>query len=307
MTAGNDERRFACTACGRCCDKGPEMELGEATALAGTFLTSLLFKVHSLPLDDRSDRARQWWLLQGSRIPVRPALEEQRRHLGLFASRRQADRRRDRQIFLTISATVDDGGRASCPALHDDRCGIYDSRPLTCRTVPLHYSRPPSTLARYLDRFAGTEGYRCDTGADAPLILAGNRIADDGIRAQRDEAVRLARADRAWKDRLLALMDDERLAAAAGLPSYEDVVRNSDDGYASQVPMVVAWRVAEREGMMSSPALGIACRGQAALIRAEIAAGPHGDRLQDLLGNLLVYEQELARLGATTPPVASPA
>jgi len=307
MTAGKDERRFACTACGRCCDKGPEMELGEASALAGAFLLSLLFKVHSLPLDDRSDRAKRWWSAQGSRIPVRPALEEQRKHLGLFASRRQADRRRDRQIALTISATVDDDGRSSCPALRDDRCGIYDSRPLTCRTVPLHYSRPPSTLARYLDHFAGTEGYRCDTGADAPLILAGHRIVDDGIRAHRDEAVRLARADRAWKDRLLALMDDDRLAAAAGLPSYEDVLRDSDHGYASQVPMVVAWRVAEREGMMSAEALGAACRGQAALIRAEVAVGPPGDRLQELLGHLLVYERELARLGAAAPLAASPA
>jgi hypothetical protein len=283
------------------------MELGEATALAGTFVMSLLFKVHSLPLDDRSDRAKAWWQAQDSRIPVRPALEEQRRHLGLFASRRQADRRRDRQTFLTISAMVDDDGRASCPALRDDRCGIYDSRPATCRTVPLHYSRPPSTLAAYLDRFAGTSGYRCDTGPEAPPILAGNHVVDAGIRAQRDEAVRLAQADRGWKAHLLARMDDARLAVAAGLPSYDDVLRNSDDGYASQVPMVVAWRVAEREGLMSSETLAFACRGQAALIRAEIAAGPPGDRLQELLGTLLVYEQELARLGAAARPLASQA
>jgi len=299
MAAGSDERRFACTACGRCCDKGPEMELSEATALADRFITSLLFKVHGLPLDDRSDRAGPWWHAQGSRIPVRPALEEQRRHLGLFASRRRADRRHDRQIFLTISATVDDDGRTSCPALRDDRCGIYEIRPVTCRTVPLHYSRPPSTLAGYLDRFTGTPGYRCDTGADAPVILAGNHVVDDGIRAQREAAMRVAQADRAWKEHLLARMDDERLAAAAGLPSYEDVLRNSDDGYASQVPMLAAWRVAEREGLIPAETLHRACRGQATLLKAEIAAHPGGNRLQELLGTLLVYERELARPDAT--------
>ena len=79
MTAANfpnpNLRRFACTVCGSCCNRGPEMELGEAATLADRFILSLLFKVHSLPLDDRSERAAAWYRQHGSRIPLRPALE----------------------------------------------------------------------------------------------------------------------------------------------------------------------------------------------------------------------------------------
>ena len=147
-----EARRFACTSCGRCCDRGPEMELGEATRLADTFITALLFRVHSLPTSDRSAWAAQWWRDRQSRIPLRPALDEAQRHLGAFASRRRVDKMRDRQVFLEISAIVHDGGAGHCPALEANLCGIYDRRPLSCRTVPIHYSRAPSMLQAYLDQ-----------------------------------------------------------------------------------------------------------------------------------------------------------
>src|SRR5262249_13243028 len=143
-------RRFACTSCGRCCNRGPEMELGEAASLADKFLISVMFRVRSLPLSERSGWAGQWWRNQESRIPLRPSLEERRRHIARFAARRQVDRQQDRQVFLDISAIVYDDGQGRCPALADGICGIYDVRPLTCRTVPMHYSRPPSTLQSYL-------------------------------------------------------------------------------------------------------------------------------------------------------------
>ena len=47
------DRHFACTACGKCCTRGPEMELSEATRLADVFITRLMFKLHRLPLDAR--------------------------------------------------------------------------------------------------------------------------------------------------------------------------------------------------------------------------------------------------------------
>ena len=140
--ADTEIRRFACTACGNCCNRGPEMELSEATALAGTFVTSILFKAHSVPIDARSDAARTWWRTQASRIPIGPALEERRRHLSQFASRKRTDKAGGRHVFLTMSAIVEDDGSGRCPALAaDNLCSIYESRPLTCRTVPLHYSR----------------------------------------------------------------------------------------------------------------------------------------------------------------------
>ena len=217
MQAG--PQRFACTSCGLCCNRGPEMELSEATALAGTFVTSLLFKVHSLPLSDRSKWSSQWWQNRESRIPLRPALDEAQRHLRQFAARR-IDKTRDRQVFLDISAIVDDAGEGRCTALIDGLCSIYDARPLSCRTVPLHYSRAPSTLQAYLDRFSGTPGYRCDTTATAPVIVDGNKVLDRQIATARERAIVLARQDRRWKERLIAIMEDPVQAAASEMPTY---------------------------------------------------------------------------------------
>jgi len=266
------------------------MELGEATRLADTFVTSLLFRVHSLPLGDRSEWAGRWWRDRRSRIPLRPALDEAERHLRQFAIRR-IDKSRDRQIFLDISAIADDEGQGRCPALADTLCTIYEARPQTCRTVPLHYSRAPSTLENYLDRFTATEDYRCDTSPAAPAILDGNKVLDRQIAEERAKAVALAKADRPWKERLLALMADPAQAAAAGLPTYDAVLSSSDNGYATILPMIVAWRVAAREGLISSAALRDICRKQTALINARIAGRGTSKELLDMLA---LYERELS-------------
>jgi len=291
-------RRFACTSCGRCCNRGPEMELSEATALAGTFVTSLLFRVHSLPASDRSGWAKQWWDKSGSRIPIRPALEEARRHLGHFASRKRADKLRDRQLFLDISAIVDDDGEGRCPALIGNLCGIYETRPITCRTVPMHYSRAPSTLQNGLDQFTSTSGYECDTGPAAPIILDGNRVVDDAIGTSRDQAIATAKADRTWKDRIVAFIDDGDRAARVGLPSFEAILAHSDSGYATMLPMIVAWRVAAIEGIISPEQFEEVCRQQAALIKGRIARNVRGTVSGELLGALAAYQAESSKVPA---------
>jgi len=270
------------------------MELSEATALADTFATYLLFRVHSLPLNDRSEWAARWWHNRHSRIPLRPALDEAERHLRQFASRR-IDKSRDRQIFLDISAIADDEGEGRCPALADGLCTIYNTRPQTCRTVPLHYSRAPSTLENYLDQFTATPEHNCDTSLAAPAILDGNKILDGGIAEERAKAVALAKADRQWKERLFALMGDPVQTAAAGLPTYDEVLSNSDNGCATLLPMIVAWRVAAREGFLSHEMLRELCRKQAVLIRARIARYPADVVSKELLDSLAVYERELSR------------
>lgn len=265
--SGEDEsvRRFACTACGRCCDRGPEMEIGEAAALADRFSLSLIFKVHSLPTSERSPWARRWRGVLGTTLGVRQALDEQRRQLKPFAALRRVDRARDRQIFLTLSAMVDDDGAKSCPALFDGRCSIYERRPLTCRTVPLHYSRAPSTLQAYLDGFTATAGYACETIA-APPILARGQVQVEEVRRAREEALLVASGDSTWKAAMIALMDDAEAAREVGLPTLGDVMTNSDRGYATSVPMLVAWRVALRQGLMARAAFDQACRRQIAVL-----------------------------------------
>ena len=269
---GNSEnsetRRFACTACGQCCDHGPEMELGEATALADRLVTSVIFKAHSIPLDERSERAVEWWREQGSRIPLRSAFAEKRRHLRSFSSRRRSERKNGREVYLTISAAVNDYGGSGCPALVSSRCSIYDRRPLTCRTVPMHYSRPPSVLRDYLDTFTATPGYECDT-TNSPVILQGNDIISPELRGYRDRAVALAKADRPWKEHMLSLMDNPDAARRSELPTYEAVLNNTDNGYATMLPMIVAWRVAENAGLIASDDLKSLCIKQLELLQRE--------------------------------------
>jgi len=277
------------------------MELGEATLLADKFITSILFKVHSLPIGDRSEWAGEWWRNRESRIPLRPALDEGQRHLGQFASRRRTDKRRDRQVFLDISAIVDDGGQGRCPALAGYLCSIYETRPLTCRTVPMHYSRAPSTLQSYLDKFAGTPGYKCDTTSSAPIILDGNRVIDPELRGNREKAIAQAKADRRWKEHLVNVMDDDDGAAAAGLPTYDAVLLNSDNGYATLVPMLIAWRIASKESLLSREELRDVCQKQAILIKSRIAGNAAGQTSEGLLDSLAGYELELSRESSAQP------
>jgi Fe-S-cluster containining protein len=270
------------------------MELSEASNLAATVILSVIFKVHSLPIHDRAANALPWWQAHGSRIPLRPALEENRRHLSQFASRRRPDNMRGRQVFLTISAVVDDDGRGHCPALVGNYCGIYDARPLTCRTVPMHYSRPPSALRDYLDRFTGTPGYRCDITQMAPVVLDGNAVIDPTVRQYRDEAINLAKAERGWKDQMLLVMDDPERARIAQLPSYDEILANSDQGFATMLPMIVAWRIACREGILPRGSLDDLCRKQIALIKARLDRECGGRSSPDLLDTMALYERALS-------------
>ena len=269
--AGREVRRFSCTSCGKCCDRGPEMELGEATALADQFVTRVIFKLHSLPLYEHGKRARLWWKDQGGGLSVREALEEARRHLAHFSVRDDVDKARGRSLHLTISALTMDREEGRCPALADNRCSIYLSRPLTCRTVPFHYSRPPSTLPAYLDQFASRPGYRCDTGAEAAVALQGGMVEHPLLLRARQDAIAMAEADRDWKAAIVALMSDPDQARAVGLPSYETVLRNSDAGGASLVSMIAPWRVARRVGILSPSQFDEICRRQSRLLSAEIA------------------------------------
>lgn len=267
----DQQRRFACVSCGRCCDRGPEMELSEATLLAGMFICSAIFKAHSLPLSECHERVTQWHARQGSHLPRGLALAEKRRHLNCFATRRRLERDKGREVYLTISAIVNDYGDGQCPALEGGACGIYARRPLTCRTVPFHYSRPASVLGSYLDQFVATPGYRCET-QDASVMLDGIKMVSQEVLRDRQQAMDLAKADRRWKHQLLGVMDDAAAANRAGLPTYDDILFNTNNGHATLVPMLMLWRVAEQHGLMSSSNLQSLCAQQAKLIRANFSA-----------------------------------
>lgn len=297
-------RRFACTSCGKCCDRGPEMALSEAAALAGVFITSMLFRVYSLPLAKSSKGAARWSEAQGSTLPVGAALDEERAWLSHFSVRDTIDRARGRSLHLTISALTVDREKGRCPALSDNLCGIYETRPLTCRTVPMHYSRPPSVLASYLDRFASKPGYACNTSADAPMVFDGRGVTDASALRTRHEALDLAASERGWKTAIVSLMDDPGVALAAGVPTHNAVIRNSDAGSATAVSMLVALRVARNAGLLAPGEFDEACRKQVALLKSELARGAGLDATASMAVMLSDYEAELGRPSLPSLPGA---
>lgn len=78
-------------------------------------------------------------------------------------------------------------------------------------------------------------------------------------------------------------MDNPQPAARGGLPTYESVLINSDNGYATLLPMIVAWRVAESLGILLPDELSSICKQQLTLIRAKIAGTPSFTDFDDLL------------------------
>jgi len=237
-------RRFACTQCGKCCDRSPEVELCEAAALADVFVFRLMFRLHSLP-----------------KVPVyrrgesASAFYERKRLLSAHAARTYSKKYvgegklTEHINYLMISALAVDAGRGACSALSDNRCGIYERRPLGCRTVPFHYSRLESSAERDLTQFVGTSGYGCDVGETAPMVLDGGVIVDEQTNAARSKALALAKADQAWKEAIVRRMKSGSVHAPS-LPTLHQVEANAQFG-ALTSSMRVGWEIAVEAGLMS--------------------------------------------------------
>jgi hypothetical protein len=104
----------------------------------------------------------------------------------------------------------------------------------------------------------------------------------------------VAKADRRWKDHMVSSMDNAEAANRTGLPTYEAILENTNNGYATLLPMIVAWRVAENGGLISAAELRSICEKQLLLIRREIARLPSA---QDLCGLIPIYEAGAAGRG----------
>lgn len=232
--------RFACTLCGACCNRSPEIALSEAAALADVFVFRMMFRLYWLPRAPGPDDDK-------------PAFYERKRLLGAFAARRTPAkiRRDDRAIdgtrYLMISALALDTGVGTCAALEAGRCSIHARRPLACRSVPFHYSRPEALAVRDLAAFLATPGYRCDTSEDAGRVLEGGKIVDTPIRQARQQAVALAGEERRWHEAIVRRMGAGSPDAA--LPRLAEIEANAAFG-ATTTSMRVAWHIAADIGLI---------------------------------------------------------
>jgi Fe-S-cluster containining protein len=239
-------KRFACTQCGKCCNRSPEVELSEAAALADVFVFRLLFRLYWLPR-----QASDYAALQQTEGHT-AAFYEKKRLLSAFAARkfpvrlRRGDKPVDYTKYLVISALALDASSGSCAALIDNRCSIYHRRPLSCRSVPFHYSRAEALAETDLSAFVEATHYGCDTGQSAPAVLEGGRIVAPDILSARREAVAAAERDRRWGEAIA-----KRMNSSSSLPSLRDLEANASVG-AMTTSMRVAWQIAADARLMDS-------------------------------------------------------
>jgi Fe-S-cluster containining protein len=285
------ELRFACTQCGACCKRSPEVALSEAAALADVFVFRLMFRLYELP------RTLAGSLASGAR-PAGSGEEfyESKRLLTAFAARKHAVKRRngaktvEYTRYLTISALTLDAGSGACTALSDGRCGIYARRPLACRTVPFHYSRPEASAERELKAFVGTAGYGCDTSVSAPVVLAAGRIVDPEARRARSDAMELAGRDRRWQEAIL-----RRLKTGSGndaLPSLREIEANAPFG-ATTISMRVAWQIAAEAKVIGAETCRTLIAAQAEVIDREMASTRCTSSARETLGEMRAEYREL--------------
>jgi hypothetical protein len=244
-------RHFACTQCGKCCDRAPEVELGEVSALADVFVWQLLFRLYSLPRSV-ADYARE-----GALPEVASArFFESRKLIGAFAAHSYNGRAqagggvRPRTFYLTISALPFDPASGPCPALSGTTCSIYERRPQTCRSVPLHYSRALAFAGDDIDQFVAAPGYACATGPEAPLILDDGVLADPAIAEARAQALAQAQRDATWKAALVGAMKcgDPRV------PTLAQIEQAAARG-ALTAPMLGGWEIAAEAGLLAVDAI----------------------------------------------------
>jgi Fe-S-cluster containining protein len=265
--------------------------LSEAAALSDIFVFRLMFRLYWLP-QRASDYRR------GGERQASTDFFEKKRLLSAFSARKYPAKAllEAKPVaytkYLVISALALDTIEGECGALNEKRCGIYDRRPLSCRSVPLHYSRAEANAESDLEAFARTSGYRCDTSDAAPIIIEDGRIVDPEIRAARSAAIALAACDRPWSEAIVRRMSGS-VPSRQSLPGLEEIEANAGLG-AVTVSMREAWQIAADIGFITRDE----CDGLIALqlrtIRKELA-NPRCTR--NAIETLTQMEREYARHG----------
>src|SRR5438128_2583810 len=95
------ERRFACTQCGKCCNRSPEVELSEAAPLSDVFVFRLMFRLYWLPrhLADYRERGE-------STATAEAAFYQKKRLLAAFAAHKASARSRRMKADRSANASL---------------------------------------------------------------------------------------------------------------------------------------------------------------------------------------------------------
>jgi len=263
-------RRFSCTQCGMCCNRSPEVLLSEASALSDIFVFRMMFRLYWLP-----QRVSDYRPPNEHRASSSAQFFEKKRLLNAFAARKypvkvwRDGKRIAHTKYLLVSALTLDTNPGACRALRDKQCGIYERRPLSCRSVPLHYSHAEVLAEAGLKAFVETPGYRCDTSETASVILEDGRIVAPEFKMARSEALAVAEDDRRWGEAIIRRMPTTP-SAVASLPTLQEIESNAQLGVMT-ASMRVAWQIAAEIGMIRLEERDTLVERQLGLINQELA------------------------------------
>lgn len=172
------ERRFRCTACGKCCHGWLPLTVSDAVAHAGRFPLAVVW------------------------TPVRQASKafETTAQLGLTV--RTRDKKR---LAVRIMPTAYIPPAMPCPALAaDNLCAIHEHKPSRCRTMPLF---PYVAEAQQAEQLVPRPGWACDTSAAAPVVYRDRTVIDrHDFDAERKDLTDQAPVLRAYGEWLMAMV-----------------------------------------------------------------------------------------------------
>jgi Fe-S-cluster containining protein len=172
------ERRFNCTACGKCCHGWIPLTLKDAIGNAARFPLALVWT--AVPHGVRAFALTS--------------------HLGVTI---RLPKRR--QVAALIAPTAYLPPTYPCPELSaENRCGIHADKPLRCRTMPFYAYRPEQDQA---DLLVPSGDWACDTSEAAPVVYRDGNIVDrTDFDLERAELVAQAPTMRAYGEYALKYM-----------------------------------------------------------------------------------------------------
>ena len=194
------ERRFSCTACGKCCYGWLSLTLKDALAHSERFPLAVIWTP----------------VRQGSKSFSMAA------RLGVTVGLRKR-----KKIAVRIVPTAYIPPSLPCPSLASDGlCSIHDDKPSRCRTMPFFPYREEGDQA---DLLMPRTGWLCDTSAEAPVVYRDKKIVGrEDFDDERDELIRQASTLRSYGEWLLESAPSlkEELIRVAGKRTGGHVVVN---------------------------------------------------------------------------------
>lgn len=202
MLANSLDINFLCTACGKCCDSQPQVK--EMYSLLDVFVmeASLICQPTTVPVAFRR-RHTQADAAMGQMVAKR-AVELG----GLKAQSMGGVFGYGTELVVTLSGhAMGYPHKRRCPALNsDNKCGIYDRRPATCRYIPGQHLVPGNQQHLAVGKFRDMHrNEACDWSSSAPTLVRDGVIIEPTM----NEAFSVAETDERRDGQLLQTLLDE--------------------------------------------------------------------------------------------------